>query len=413
MNAPSWYCCQLGAREHYAIPRALGSVGRLERLFTDTWARPGAAPGLWTLSRLAGKWRGRYHVGLARAPVSAFTNSLLAFELGQRVRGRRDWARTMARNRWFERQVVGELGALPEAGRPCSVPPVLFAYSYAALEILRFARHRGWRTVLGQIDPGPFEEELVRREHARERALQPAWQPAPAAYWQCWREECALADRIVVNSPWSLDALRRQGVPEVKMRVIPLAFEAPGGPLPSPKDYPVRFSVGRPLRVLFLGQINLRKGIARLLRAAELLAGAPVEFWLVGPTGIDRAAVPARARARLRWFGPVARPAASACFLAADVFILPTLSDGFALTQLEAMHARLPVIASRHCGPVVRGGVDGWLLPEVSAEAIAETLQACLNEPERLAEFSRATGVREEHRLSTLSQRLVALSDGG
>ena len=37
----------------------------------------------------------------------------------------------------------------------------VFAYSYAAEGIFKFARERGWRTVLGQIDPGPAEERIV------------------------------------------------------------------------------------------------------------------------------------------------------------------------------------------------------------------------------------------------------------
>ena len=35
-----WFCCQLGAREHYAIPRALFRFEMLDYLLTDAWARP-------------------------------------------------------------------------------------------------------------------------------------------------------------------------------------------------------------------------------------------------------------------------------------------------------------------------------------------------------------------------------------
>ena len=43
------------------------------------------------------------------------------------------------------------------------------------------------------------------------------------------------------------------------------------------------------MRVLFLGLINLRKGVARLLEAARLLHNEPVEFWMVGPVEIANA----------------------------------------------------------------------------------------------------------------------------
>ena len=53
------------------------------------------------------------------------------------------------------------------------------------------------------------------------------WQAAPPEYWGSWREECKLADRIVVNSEWSREGLVRGGVPGEKISVIPLAYEAP------------------------------------------------------------------------------------------------------------------------------------------------------------------------------------------
>src|SRR6185437_15751856 len=36
----SWFCAQIGAREHYAVPRALHQTGRLTVLYTDFWAGP-------------------------------------------------------------------------------------------------------------------------------------------------------------------------------------------------------------------------------------------------------------------------------------------------------------------------------------------------------------------------------------
>jgi len=69
----------------------------------------------------------------------------------------------------------------------------------------------------------------------------------------------------------------------------------------------------------------------------------------------------------------------------ADVFLFPTLSDGFGLTQLEAQAWQLPVIASRTCGEVVTDRINGLLLPEVSGEAVAAALDECLRRPALLA----------------------------
>src|SRR5262249_57826241 len=103
---------------------------------------------------------------------------------------------------------------------------------------------------------------------------------------ESWRNECALADQIVVNSEWSRDALLGEGVPAEKISVIPVAYESSADAGSLQRLYPRAFSSERPLRVLFLGQINLRKGVGQLLEAVELLAGEKVEVWFVCSTQI-------------------------------------------------------------------------------------------------------------------------------
>src|SRR2546430_17178244 len=83
------------------------------------------------------------------------------------------WPLIIARNQWFQRKVVDYLSS--SRFSVLGSQPILFAYSYAAMEIFRFAKARGWKTVLGQIDPGPVEEEIVAAEAEREASLAPDW----------------------------------------------------------------------------------------------------------------------------------------------------------------------------------------------------------------------------------------------
>ena len=405
-----WICCQLGAREHYAIPRALFRRGALDWLVTDAWVPPSS-----TLAKIgAGSLADRFHNELRDGSVTAFNSSLILFEMLARVRRLAEWERIIERNQWFQRKVVGAFNSQLST---LSSQPILLSYSYAALEPFRYAKSRGWKTVLVQIDPGPEEERIVAEEVARVPKLAGKWQPAPAEYWASWREECSLADAIVVNSEWSREGLMRSGIPSEKLTLIPLAYEASEvgdqkAEIRQVRSYPARFTRDRPMRVLFLGQVNLRKGVSRLMQAAQTLRGEPVEFWMVGPVQIANAETAAD-NARVKWFGPVTRKETAEKYRAADVFILPTLSDGFAITQLEAQAYGLPVISSKCCGGVVENGRNGIILEEPSAACIAAALRDCVADPNRLRTLAAASHVQNEFTTGMLGQRLQNLGSKG
>jgi len=389
---PRWICCQLGAREHYSIPRALYGLGQLRSLVTDAWMLPGDWGGQLPGLRRLGD---RFHPTLATAPVTAFTPALLRFEATHRVCQTPHWLRTVARNQWFQAHAGTALRHLAATDPR---PHILFSYSYAGLQLGQIAQELGWPFVLGQIDPGVVDEQR--------------WQAVPDAYWDDWRAECALATQILVNSPWSEESLVAEGVPPEKLRVVPLAYEPEGAIAQAQqtfqRQYPAVFSGDRPLRVLFLGQAIPRKGIKELLEAAELLQGQPVEFWIVGAASVElQAAYP---NPVIRWLGAVPRSATHSYYQQADVFLFPTHSDGFGLTQLEAQAWNLPLITSRFCGSVVTEQGNGWVLPEVTPEAIAHILRHCLQFPACLTHAAAHTSHAPEFRLPHLQTTLQQLT---
>jgi glycosyltransferase involved in cell wall biosynthesis len=392
LSQSEWLCCQIGAREHYAVPRALERSGRLLRLFTDVWSTNGYA--------------NRFHHELTKANVTAGNGDALHFELMARVRRQSGWKLITARNDWFQEFVLAQLNNSHLNGN--SPELTVFAYSYAANRIFKFARERGWRTILGQIDPGPAEQELVESISRRAKYSVGKGEPPPSVYWNQWRSECDLADRIVVNSEWSREALISRGVEPKQIAVVPLAFESADDTSTFQRQYPTKFGSERKMRVLFLGQINLRKGVDALFAAIELLKAEPVEFWFVGPPQVE---IPSglRNNERVKWFGSVPRSEVSKYYRDADLFIFPTLSDGFGITQLEAQSWKLPVVASRYCGAVVRDDVNGSVLPEVSGNAITNVLLGLLRYPQKLELMSKQSRVSDEFSLASLATSLLNL----
>ncbi|MBF2066451.1 MAG: glycosyltransferase family 4 protein [Calothrix sp. C42_A2020_038] len=381
-HSSSWICCQLGAREHYAIPRALHQSKQLTYLITDAWVSPKSRLNLLPKLFVA-NLRERYHQDLSQASIDSFTNSLICFELSQRFQKKSGWERMIARNAWFQKQALQSLRRISSS---INYPPTLFAYSYTALNLFYYAKSQGWQTVLGQIDPGLLEEQLLVEEYEKyqvNKFYKSNFEVAPAKYWFDWQKECSLADRIIVNSLWSSQALQKVGVSKQKIDIIPLAYQPPQDAHNFIRTYPSSFSKERPLRVLFLGQIILRKGIFPLLEAAFILRNQPIEFWLVGYQGVDIPQYP-----QVKLIGSVSRSATAKYYQQADVFLFPTLSDGFGITQLEAQAWKLPVIASKFCGDVVKHGVNGILLEDVTANAIIQALELCLQNPWKLELFA-------------------------
>jgi glycosyltransferase involved in cell wall biosynthesis len=385
----SWICCQLGAREHYALPRQLYKQGQLACLLTDAWVSSRSAHLLskYPFSRQLSE---RFHPELERAHIQAFTTSAIQFELRQRLRQASGWQLTILRNQWFQSKALSTLHRLTQSGQFSSHAPILFAYSYAALELFRYAKAQGWTTILGQIDPGPLEEEIVQKEHLCYPMLAPTWQPAPEHYWQTWYQECELADHIIVNSHWSERALQTKGVGIDKTMIIPLSYSPPAAAKAFKRVYPKKFSAERPLRVLFLGQVILRKGIAKVLETMPDLVGKPIELWIVGKVEIK---IPTQFQQhpQIRWIESVPRSQVDYYYQLADVFLFPTLSDGFGLTQLEAQAWQLPIIISEFCGMVIDDETYPLRLKSVTSYNISQALCWCLDNIEALEKLVKTS----------------------
>jgi glycosyltransferase involved in cell wall biosynthesis len=75
-----------------------------------------------------------------------------------------------------------------------------------------------------------------------------------------------------------------------------------------------------------------------------------------------------------------------------DVFVLPSVSEGFPLVALEAMASARPIIVTRSGGPeeIIEDGQTGFLVPPADSDALAEKICELLGSPERAAVLARA-----------------------
>jgi glycosyltransferase involved in cell wall biosynthesis len=96
-------------------------------------------------------------------------------------------------------------------------------------------------------------------------------------------------------------------------------------------------------------------------------------------------------------------------YLAADVFVLPTLYEGSSTAHIEALACGLPVITTSHCGTLVQDGVEGFVVPIRDAVVLADRIEAVVTNRRLRAEMgSQAKRLAlREHSWERYEERLV------
>ena len=395
----SWITSQIGARQHYGVARGFLYKSDLRLMYTDAWCRFGRE--LIQHGPLAARaFAGRYHPDIPNSKVVSFNLHTLLDRIrygADRISREEEYLNYIRVGKWFATRVARDL----RRRRLDPETDTFFGFNTGCLETLQMLGERRIITVCDQIDPARVEESLIFEEALR----WPGWQILPAripdAYWERMDAEWEAASIVLVNSSWTRQALIQQGVSAEKIVVIPPPYE------PEKSHLPARRNFDKPLTVLWLGVVNLRKGIQYLIEAARLLEhDTRVNFVIAGPILISEQAVKS-APPNMRFLGRIPRNETEKLYREADLFVLPTLSDGFAVSQLEAMSKALPVIVTSHCGEVVSPGVDGLVVPACSGSAIADAIRRLDNDRQLLQEMSyRALDKSTHFYLPRQAQRL-------
>ncbi|MFN6947143.1 MAG: glycosyltransferase family 4 protein [Cytophagaceae bacterium] len=198
-------------------------------------------------------------------------------------------------------------------------------------------------------------------------------------------EELELADRIFVASSFTAETLTDFPGQLVPIEVIPYGFP----PIGIQKDYS-SLNKSRPLKLLFVGGLSQRKGIADLFAAVDAI-GKAVELTVVGKGNMDCAALKS-ALVKHKWIPSLPHSEILKLMRGHDVLVFPSLFEGFGLVITEAMSQGTPVITTeRTAGPdLIRHGENGWLIEAGSTIALQNSIESLLARPEIIAEVGCA-----------------------
>lgn len=319
--------------------------------------------------------------GVPRQAIVTFVRhgaaSRVSHKLGK-LAGRLDAERRL--HEWFGR--AAERAVASESW------DVLLCWSGVGEEILTSSRVSGLRVCHRSSTHIRTQDRLLDEEG--ERVGLEIERPSP---WMIAREEreYASADLILVPSRFVVNSFVERGTPRERLRMVPLGVDPelfrPTADVVEARRQ--RILSGAPLSVAYVGPLSPRKGLRDLVDIAGTLASSGFEFHCTGPVPADAGALVTEL-ARHATVHP-ARPQRDlpATYAGADLFLFPTIEDGYGMVVSQAMAAALPILCTTNCcgSDIVTDDVTGWVLPARRSDLFIERLRWCADHRDRLAEM--------------------------
>ncbi len=260
----------------------------------------------------------------------------------------------------------------------------VYAYEDSALKTFENAQRLGIRTIYELPIAYWKAMHCLLKEEAE---LCPGWVDTMPSAWDLKEktdrkdEELERADIVIVPSRYVLDSLPESLRTSGRVKICPYGAPAPVNRIRK------RHSK---LRVLYVGGMTQRKGVAYLLRALRKVETL-VEVTLIG-NRVGKCVELDEALVRYRYLETIPHARVLEEMENHDVLVFPSLTEGLSLSVLEALSRGLPVITTPNSGATeaISDGCEGFIVPIRSVDPIAEKLERLASDRELLETMSRA-----------------------
>lgn len=360
-----------GKQHSYQVALAFQQAGLLRRFITGIYFKPEEFP--YNMVRwLPRRFRERALRELSKRRLAELDDRLITtipfFEVASRTVGRAPLLMRLSGGQssylfanwagdWYVSQWL----------RCCSPrPAALYCFLGSALRSFRQAKHLGVLTVLDV--PITLNAPSIIADEKRRLGM-PGGSSGLATRL---RAEVRTADYIIAPSQAVAESVIAQGVRSERVCIVPFGVDVERFHPASPRTLPGE----KRFRVIFVGKMDLRKGMHHLLEAWRQLALPRSELMMVGPP-VDADFVGAMRTRYAGLFierGNVPHAELASLFAGADVFAFPSLAEGSALVTYEALASGLPCVVTHEAGSVVRDGIEGFVVPVGDVQALKDRL---------------------------------------
>lgn len=200
-------------------------------------------------------------------------------------------------------------------------------------------------------------------------------------------EEVKMSQYFLVASRVVSKSIQEQGVDEGKIYRIPYGVNS------EKFSYKRKERLVKPLNMVYVGQINHRKGIHHLFNVMEHFSEQDIAVKLAG--SVDKSGklyIENVNKKNVEFCGFVTRDRLAELYKSSDVFVFPTIGEGFGLVVLEALSCGIPVIITNLAGgnDAITTGVNGIEYDALSEEELEKAIRWFMEHPEKLPEMSEA-----------------------
>jgi glycosyltransferase involved in cell wall biosynthesis len=218
-----------------------------------------------------------------------------------------------------------------------------------------------------------YQDSILAEEHGR---FGLPYRPIDRSIVERELWEYEHCDLIAIPSSFAYRTFVEQGVSKGKLIRIPYGVD-----LQLFRPAPKRDDV---FRVIYVGALSLQKGIPYLLEAIAPLRLPRFEVWLVGALLPEARTFLDGARGSYRYLGSIPRTDLYRYYSQGSVFVLPSVQEGLALVQAQAMACGLPIIGTSHTGAedLIKDGVEGFIVPIRSSAAIRDKILWLYEQPD-------------------------------
>lgn len=259
---------------------------------------------------------------------------------------------------------------------------IFHGWNNSCLKSLEIAKSKGATTVVERASSHPKTQEKILNKEAEKYGIK----RKPERHLERSCKELEKCDYITVPSDFVKESFTEQGFDEEKLIKIPFGVDI--------NKFSPETNHDSTFRAIFVGSVQLRKGIQYMLKAWDSLEIEDAELLVCGKIQEDAKPVVEKYKDNdsINFLGHVNEVP----YDKADIFVFPSLEEGSALVTYEAMASGLPIIVTPNTGSVARDGEEGFILPIRAPDKIAEKIKYFYENPNEIQKMGDKARKRAE-----------------